>query len=150
MRHHLKTLIALFIGVFIMSSSSWSADLREYRWKNRLLLVFSPTASDPVYASFAEDVSSRSNDVKDRDLVVFKVFEKGTSRLEGQPLSQEDARNLRRRFRVKAGRFTVILIGKDGGVKMVREDQAELQEVFDLIDSMPMRQWEMREKGRMQ
>jgi hypothetical protein len=31
---------------------------------------------------------------------------------------------------------------------MVREHRAELQEIFDLIDSMPMRQREMREKGK--
>jgi len=150
MRHHLKILIALFIGGFIMSSSAWSADLREYRWKNRILLVFSPTASDPGYAAFADAVSSRSYDVKDRDLVLFWVLEKGPSRLEGQPLSQEDAQDLRRRFRIKTGRFTVILIGKDGGVKMMREARAELQEIFDLIDSMPMRQREMKKKGRIQ
>jgi hypothetical protein len=148
MRNPIKTLFAMSIGVLIMSLSAWSADLTEYRWKNRLILSFSPTPSDPGYASFEEDVLSRSNEVKDRDLIVFRVFEKGPSRLEGQPLSQEDAQNLRRRFRVKSGRFTVILIGKDGGVKMMREDGAELQEIFDLIDSMPMRQREMRDKGQ--
>jgi hypothetical protein len=63
-------------------------------------------------------------------------------------LSPEDTQKLRRRFGVRPGRFTVILIGKDGGVKMLREDRVELQEIFDLIDSMPMRQQEMQEKGK--
>lgn len=124
------------------------ADLTSYRWKNRLLLVFSPTESDPGFAAFDPNVSRELAAVKDRDLIVFRVFEKGPSRVDEHPLSSEDAQNLRRHFEVGPGRFTVILIGKDGGVKMVREHRAELQEIFDLIDSMPMRQREMNEKGK--
>lgn len=37
----------------------------------------------------------------------------------------------------------VVLIGKDGGVKLVSQ-QLELERLFDLIDSMPMRREEMR------
>jgi hypothetical protein len=80
-------------------------------------------------------------------LIVFRVFEDGPSRVQEKPLSSEEAEALRRRFSVQSGRFAVILIGKDGGVKMVREHEADLQEIFDRIDAMPMRQREMREKG---
>ena len=41
--------------------------------------------------------------------------------------------------------FWIVLIGKDGGVKL-RSDDAGLDQIFDLIDSMPMRQAEMREQ----
>jgi hypothetical protein len=41
----------------------------------------------------------------------------------------------------------VILIGKDGGVKLVQEERVSLQAVFDLIDTMPMRRREMRQRG---
>ncbi|MFO7687606.1 MAG: DUF4174 domain-containing protein [Desulfobacterales bacterium] len=39
-------------------------------------------------------------------------------------------------------------MGKDGGIKLKRNDQVRLEEIFQLIDSMPMRQDEMRQKGR--
>jgi hypothetical protein len=38
------------------------------------------------------------------------------------------------------------LVGKDGGIKLKRGDQVDLREIFGLIDSMPMRQREMRQK----
>ena len=146
MLHLLNVLIAIKVGMMIMISLALGADLAAYRWKNRLLLVFSPTRSNSAFARFNQDLSSRALDVEDRDLIVFRIHEGGPSQRGEDPLSTEDAEELRRRFGVRPGVFTVILIGKDGGVKMVREDQAGLQEIFDLIDSMPMRQREMREK----
>jgi hypothetical protein len=87
-------------------------------------------------------------ELRSRDLIVFRIFETSPSFIEDKTLSFKDAKALRDRFRVSSGRFTVILMGKDGGVKMVRQDQAEIQEFLDLIDTMPMRQQEMREKGQ--
>jgi hypothetical protein len=147
MRQPLNILIAITVGIMLIISPIMGADLTTYRWKNRLLLVFSPTTFDPGFAAFNLNVSRELHEVKDRDLIVFRIFEKGLSSLAEQPLSPEDAEKLRRRFEVKPSIFTVILIGKDGGVKMVREQRAELQEIFDLIDSMPMRQREMMERG---
>jgi len=46
----------------------------------------------------------------------------------------------------KQGAFTVVLIGKDGGEKLRREEGANLGEIFGLIDTMPMRRREMRGK----
>ena len=37
----------------------------------------------------------------------------------------------------------VLLIGKDGGVKL-RGDELDVQRIFDLIDTMPMRIREMK------
>jgi len=144
----MNTLIACTITVMVMISSTSGADLTTYRWKNRLLLVFSPTAADPGFAAFNLNLSENRHGVDDRDLIVYRIFEKGSSSLAEQPLSMDDAEVLRRNFGVKTGRFTVILIGKDGGIKMVREDRAGLQAIFDLIDSMPMRQQEMMERGK--
>lgn len=39
-----------------------------------------------------------------------------------------------------------VLVGKDGGVKAAQRDSLRLNLFFDLIDSMPMRQAEMRER----
>jgi hypothetical protein len=138
---------ACAVGVLLMIAPAWPADLTPYQWKNRLLLVFSPTTSDPAFTAFNLTIARERREVEDRDLIVVRIFEKGPSRLDEQPLSQQDAERLRRRFEITSGRLTVILIGKDGGVKMVREGQAELQEIFALIDRMPMRQREMMEKG---
>ena len=44
--------------------------------------------------------------------------------------------------------FTLVLIGKDGTEKLRSEKPVLLKELFDLIDGMPMRQAEIKEKGK--
>lgn len=43
--------------------------------------------------------------------------------------------------------FEIILIGKDGGVKKRKTSLMQTDELFGIIDSMPMRQSEMRRKN---
>ena len=73
--------------------------------------------------------------LKERCLVVVRVFERGAAILDGEALESEEANNLRTRF-------TLILIVKDGGVKLRGEHRAKPQDIFALIDSMPMRRRE--------
>ncbi len=43
-----------------------------------------------------------------------------------------------------AALFEVLLVGKDGGVKLRRDTPVPVADINSLIDSMPMRQSEMR------
>jgi hypothetical protein len=121
--------------------------LDQYRWKNRLLFVFAPTREDPSFGSLHDSLVTRQADVADRDLVVFEVLESGPSTVDKKLLDPETAQILRNKFGVTEGRFSVILVGKDGGIKLDRHDRTSLEEIFALIDSMPMRQEEMRRKN---
>jgi len=121
-------------------------DLDNYQWQNRLLLLFAPAEENAAYIAAAEEIAANSAQVVDRDLVVIHVVENGLSPAEGRPLSRSESQRLRDRFSIRPGRFTAVLIGKDGGVKRVQKDALDLQEIFDRIDAMPMRQREMREK----
>jgi len=51
---------------------------------------------------------------------------------------------LARKYRVDESQLTVILIGRDGGEKYRTHAPLSTQTLFDIIDSMPMRQSEMR------
>lgn len=45
-------------------------------------------------------------------------------------------------------KFEVILVGLDGGIKLRQDQPATTDKIFSLIDSMPMRQHEMRQNKR--
>lgn len=55
---------------------------------------------------------------------------------------------LRKRFHVRPDAFAVILVGKDGGEKMRSDKPIPWETLEATIDAMPMRQTEMRGKGR--
>ncbi len=106
--------------------------LAAYRWKNRVLLVFAPRTDAPALAEQRRFIEGEKAGFRERDLVVLELTD-GT---------KADA--LRRQFNVRPDDFTVILIGKDGGGKLRKTASVTPKELFELIDSMPMRQREAR------
>jgi hypothetical protein len=124
-----------------------AVDLSSYRWRHRLLLIFTPSADVPAYQALVEKLIRERAEVLDRDLIVFHLVDQGQNQVGEAVLSPQGAETLRQRFGVPKNQFRVILIGKDGGVKLSQRS-VDLANVFGLIDSMPMRQREMQEKRR--
>ena len=122
--------------------------LKDYQWKNRLILAFSPSAEDPGHRALEKEIDVQAEEVIDRDLLVFHILETGEIKLGETSLPTGSGDYLRENFSIRSGRFIVLLIGKDGGVKLRREGEVKLGEIFSLIDTMPMRQREMREKSQ--
>ena len=122
-------------------------DLARYRDRKRVLLLFAPAATDHALA--AEDAALRAQaaGVADRDLIVVRALESGPSTADGRPLGTVDAAALRHRLRVEAGRFTVLLVGKDGHVAVRAHEPIVAGTLFPTIDAMPMRRDEMRRRG---
>jgi hypothetical protein len=121
-------------------------DLAQFQWERRLLFLFAPDASHPHFNRLQSEITKQPYEVEDRDLVIFEILEQGPSRMNTTPLDRQTANSIRDHFDVPQRLFTLILVGKDGGVKLKRNDQVDLADVFGLIDSMPMRQNEMQQK----
>ena len=122
-------------------------DLLQFQWKNRLLFLFSPNRSHPLFDALQKSLATEHAEVADRDLVTFEIIESGVSRMDTKELDPGVAQSLRDKFEVPSGLFAIILVGKDGGVKLNRQEQTRLEDIFALIDSMPMRREEMRQKN---
>ncbi len=127
------------------SGHAVDVDLARYRWKNRVVLLFAKSESDATYHAFRRDWSHRSKAVADRDLLLAEVFEESESRLEDTQLSNASAAELRNQFKIDSGTTKFILIGKDGTEKL-RKESINLDELFEVIDAMPMRQREARSR----
>jgi hypothetical protein len=127
-------------------ATTMDVDITHLQWKKRLLLLFAAESGQPNFQRLANEISSRQTDVDDRDLVVFEILESETSRMNRSRIEPQKAASIREQFGIAPNSFTVILVGKDGGIKLKRNDQVRLEEIFRLIDSMPMRQDEIRQK----
>ena len=118
-------------------------DLDALRWKNRVLVLFSPSESDASFQLQKQGLASSAEGVVDRDLVILEIMEQAQSRAGNQLLSEKSVQAIRKRLGVETGPFQVLLIGKDGGVKLRSSEAVSMKDLFGLIDSMPMRQQEM-------
>ena len=124
-------------------------DLNGYRWRNRLLMVFSSSQEDSNYQSLIKEIQDQRDGLRERDILVFEILEKGESRFGNTVLKKETIDFLRQKFSAGQGSFLVILLGKDGEEKM-RRQKVSLTEIFGVIDGMPMRQREMKERVKNQ
>lgn len=106
-------------------STAPARDLAAYKWHNRLLLLFAPSQEDARLLQQHKLLQSHTKNLDDRDFRIFTIVEKSP---------------LRSRFQVAPDAFVVILVGKDGTEKLRAETVVEAAKIFNLVDSMPMRQ----------
>ena len=138
---------SIFLGLpYATGGVSMDFDLDAYQWKNRIILIFAPSSESDAYNRQIREFEGQEDGILDRDLIVLELFENGESRSGDTPLSEGAAPQMRRQFDVGAGEFSIILIGKDGTVKLRSNDPVATSEIFSLIDKMPMRQEEMHKK----
>ncbi len=113
-------------------------DLAAYCWQNRLLLIFAPAADDDRFKQQAERFAAEPQGLEERDLLILHVLGDDAG---------EAAQALRNHYSMKPNTFAVLLIGKDGYLKHRFDAPVMVDEVFALIDVMPMRMREMQENG---
>jgi hypothetical protein len=123
-------------------------DLDALRWKNRVLVLFSPSESDASFQSQKKGLASSAEEVLDRELMILEIVDQGQSRAGNQLLSEKAVQDIRKRLGVLGGSFQILLIGKDGGVKLRSSEPVSTKDLFGLIDSMPMRRQEMESKKK--
>ena len=112
-------------------------------------MVFSSSQEDSNYQSLIKEIQDQRDGLRERDILVFEILEKGESRFGNTVLKKETIDFLRQKFSAGQGSFLVILLGKDGEEKM-RRQKVSLTEIFATIDGMAMRQREMIEKAKNQ
>ena len=139
--------MALLASYILGCQEALSMDLNQFQWKHRLLFIFAPDEGDAFFQAMQSDISTQSDEISERDLVVFKILENGPFYQENIQIDTRTAAAIRTTFAAPRGNFSCILVGKDGGIKLRQDSQVKLDEVFSLIDAMPMRREEMRQKS---
>lgn len=137
-------------GIFFLLSSIlipqfMNAQIADnYQGNNRVLLLFAPDANDPSFQQQLSILTQDLSEVTDRDLVFYKIFSDGGSTPDGKTLSSGKALAFRKNYVINRYEFICILVGKDGTEKLRKREPVSLQELFELIDRMPMRRREIR------
>ena len=118
-------ILILFINFEIMAKQ-----ISELNWKKRLLLISYQNDGDQIFIKTTKFISDNKCEIEDRNLqIVF--FEKFKNK---DYIIPKFIKN-------KNG---IWLIGYDGNVKDYSVDDSILPRLFNLIDSMPIRQNEMK------
>ena len=126
----------IFSGILILSLMAimipkelQGIELNQYLWKNRIILTFADDEDHPDLIKLKVEMKENKCEILNRDLLHFHFNNDGKT---GNQTTMNDQS------------FRILLIGKDGGIKYESKRSVSLIQLFELIDSMPMRQDEMQ------
>ncbi len=123
-------------------------DLSGHRWQDRLVLLLANEIDNPMLARQLEVFQKEQEGLEERKLVIYQVLPEHYRTGLSDEEHWKKADRLYNRYRSGEYSFEFILIGLDGGVKLRRQAVVSCEELFTLIDGMPMRRAEMRKRGR--
>ncbi len=144
MARRLLAAALLLVGCAETTAQSFSMD--RFLWTHRPLLIFAPSAEAPDARAWLAAVRRENAGFLERDMVFIEVYGDDRASLDGRRLPAGVGRQLRKRYAVADGELLVVLVGKDGGEKLRTSEDADFEKIFDLIDSMPMRRQEIRQR----
>ena len=126
----------IFSGILLLSFMAimipkelHGIELSRYLWKNRIILIFADDQDHPDLIRLKAEMKENECEILNRDLLHFHFSNDGKT---GNHTTTNDQS------------FRILLIGKDGGIKYESNGSVPLIHLFELIDSMPMRQDEMQ------
>ena len=104
-------------------------DLDAFRWRARPIVVFANSPEDPAFVRQLNLLDAEAAELSARDALIV---------VDTDPVALSD---LRARLRPRG--FMLVLIGKDGQVKLRKPLPWDVREISRSIDKMPMRQQEI-------
>ena len=126
----------IFSGILLLSLMAimipkelHGIELNQYLWKNRIILTFADDEDHSDLIKLKADMRENNCGILNRDLLHFHFSNDGKTRNYTTTNDQS---------------FRILLIGKDGGIKYESKRSVSLIQLFELIDSMPMRKNEMQ------
>lgn len=120
--------------------------LEQYRWKSRILVVSAPSAGDKDLTTQLGEVASAPDEFSDRDMILVTLLDDNVSMAGGRELTNTEVAATRKALRIDPGSFALRLIGKDGSIKLSGDSATPMTDIYDLIDTMPMRQKERSDR----
>lgn len=124
--------ILSLVGLMLTANVAGAEEdlLESYVWTHRPVVVFADSEKDPRFIRQMDDLASREAALLERDVLVLVDTDPGAKG------------PLRTRFRPRG--FQLLLIGKDGEIKLRTPHPIEVDALIRHIDRMPMRRREMR------
>lgn len=130
------------LAVVLISTTTMSQNLDSFKWENRILLLKDSDFSSKELKGQLKVLQNHREKLQDRDILVFIVTDDAILDTQKRKTILK-SRQIIEAYGLKDFQG-LILIGKDGGIKLKESFVVSPKAIFTLIDSMPMRQAEMK------
>ena len=147
----INELLRIRIILIIIGCSSFmnlnGQNLKKHKWENRVLIVKTSDIKSKKYQEQLKEFKNSFEELIDRKFILYKItgddfvlIDYKNSELNN---SGKISRKLTDNILNEKENFEVILIGLDGGIKLQQTEILMKEDLFKIIDSMPMRRDEL-------
>ncbi len=137
-------LVLLFTSLsFAMNGKLMAGPSHAWAWKHRVVVVFAPDGRDGALSRQRDALAGTEAFIADRHMSVIEIVNGEANTVMGARIDVS-ASGMKKFLRKNDDSFEVFLLGKDTGVKLRSTEPVTGDALFSLIDTMPMRQQEMR------
>jgi hypothetical protein len=139
----LKLTLLLIISFFQFSNMN-AQSLNWYKWEKRIVLIVTNNENLKIYQDQLDVLTNSKANLKERKVMVCRAmpsqftFGYGNFTWIHYPTIYDKYHDYK-----SGGNFEVLLIGLDGEVKLKQTEILGIEELFSIIDTMPMRKAEM-------
>ena len=120
--------------------------MSAFRGRKRPLLLFAEDEGDARLRRQLSALEATRDRFDEREVALVVILSTGASRADGRALTTDDADRLRAAYGVARSEFALRLVGKDGTLKWQGRDSVPMDDIYALIDAMPMRREEIRRR----
>ncbi|MEL0659257.1 DUF4174 domain-containing protein [Psychromonas arctica] len=136
---YVMLIMSFLLSTVVYSGQDELQNINQLRWENRIILIYSTGKDNDIvnirlFTKYEEKIN-------ERDLVWFIIKESEVITNYSNTLSNEFLSNTKNRFPIEGDK--ALLIGKDGHIK-AKGAELNLNFIFREVDSMPMRQQEIK------
>ena len=126
----------------IMTITVSAQQLKEHRWNDRVLLLYTDDLANPQYERQIRELQRDWQGAEDRRIVVYTILKERYAR----GLPAESWVRKASPLKLPATGFYLELVGLDGGTKLREEQYQPIADLWSLIDGMPIRRSELSKK----
>ena len=128
-------IILLLINLISLNKINHINDLK---WTNRILVIMNKEKFD-----FSRNIDSLKKEFDERDFLIVNVIERNTY-IHNKKMSKRFSKSVISKIKSIENKNYIYLIGKDGKIKNSYPTDIKLETIFNDVDRMPMRKYEMQ------
>lgn len=140
-----------FAWLCCFACSACAQDLSEHQWKSRILIVQTSDASSPEYQAQLAALDGQATALCERKIILYKVIRNTYQKISFQNTIPSASGTLKGTLQMLVKKneapFSVTLLGLDGGKKRQQKTTITAPDLYSIIDGMPMRRYEIKNKG---
>ena len=141
--------LIILLSIVCFSTTLFSQDMDNHLWQNRVLVIQSSDIQNEFYINQLSQFIDQEKELADRKMIIYELINNQyrlTDYSKTLLVSEWKSLGLKSMDIRGSDDFKVSLLGLDGEKKLEQNELLKAKELYRIIDSMPMRQSELRSK----